>query len=262
MACSSGFQKVSEATRKAREMRKTMPELLITRVQDAKMLETTVKELNDECERAQKPRFQETDVIAKASKNVINNMDTSFATKKAATNRSSSTRSKRDGKREGCLRQGHEDEQRKSLPAKLVLRSSLKSRRSQQGSLESMVRKESPERAQRATTLDKVTCCTKLREGLGPTAREVTRSTKPLTTIKSIEMKPMNLQEEMKKLEEQESAVNVACPVEDEASWVITCKGDHEEEILQFDGETVKKMMINEISTFLSNVDQKNLVRR
>ena len=39
-------------------------------------------------------------------------------------------------------------------------------------------------------------------------------------------MKPMNLQEEMKKLEEQESAVNVACPMEDEASWVITCKGD------------------------------------
>ena len=42
---------------------------------------------------------------------------------------------------------------------------------------------------------------------------------------------------------------------EDEASWVITCKDDHEEEITQFDGETVKKMMINEISTFLSNVD-------
>ena len=34
-------------------------------------------------------------------------------------------------------------------------------------------------------------------------------------------MKPMNLQEEVKKLEEQESAVNVACPMEDEASWVI-----------------------------------------
>ena len=64
-------------------------------------------------------------------------------------------------------------------------------------------------------------------------------------------MKPMNLQEEVKKLEEQESAVNVACPMEDEASRVITCKGDHEEEITQFDGEIVKKMMINEISTFL-----------
>ena len=35
-----------------------MPELLITRVQDVKVLETTVKELNDECERAQKIRFQ------------------------------------------------------------------------------------------------------------------------------------------------------------------------------------------------------------
>ena len=62
----------------------------------------------------------------------------------------------------------------------------------------------------------------------------------------------------MKKLEEQESAINVACPMEDEASWVITCKGDHEKEITQFDGETVKKMMINEISTFLSNVDCAN----
>ena len=58
-------------------------------------------------------------------------------------------------------------------------------------------------------------------------------------------MKPMNLQEEVKKHEKQESAVNVSCPMEDEASWVIT----------QFDGETVKKMMINEISTFLSTID-------
>ena len=49
-------------------------------------------------------------------------------------------------------------------------------------------------------------------------------------------MMPMNLQEEVKKLEEQESVVNVACPTEDEASWVITCKGDHEEETTQFDG--------------------------
>ena len=37
-------------------------------------------------------------------------------------------------------------------------------------------------------------------------------------------MKPVNLQEEVKKLEEQESAVNVACPMEDEASWVISAK--------------------------------------
>ena len=43
--------------------------------------------------------------------------------------------------------------------------------------------------------------------------------------------------------------------MEDEASWVTTCKGDHEEAITQFDGDTVKKMMINEIYTFLSNVD-------
>ena len=44
--------------------------------------------------------------------------------------------------------------------------------------------------------------------------------------------------------------------MEDEAIWVITCKGDHEEEIMQFHGETVKRMIINEISTFLSNVDK------
>ena len=74
--------------------------------------------------------------------------------------------------KEGCLGQGHEDEQRRSLPAQLR-RSSLKSRRSQQGSLESMVRKDSPELAQRATTLDKMTCFTMLLEGLGPTAREI-----------------------------------------------------------------------------------------
>ena len=36
---------------------------------------------------------------------------------------------------------------------------------------------------------------------------------------------------------------------------VITCKGDHEEEIMQFDGETVKKIMINEIFSFLSTID-------
>ena len=59
----------------------------------------------------------------------------------------------------------------------------------------------------------------------------------------------------MNKLEERESAINAACPMEDEASWVITCKDDHEEEITQFDGETVKKKMINEISTFLSTID-------
>ena len=35
-----------------------MPELLITRVQDVKVLETTEKELKIECERAQKLRFQ------------------------------------------------------------------------------------------------------------------------------------------------------------------------------------------------------------
>ena len=118
-----------------------------------------------------------------------------------------------------------------------------------------MLRRESPERAQRATILDKMTCFAKLLEGPRPTAREVEEVRGQFTTIKSNETKPMNLQEEVKKVEEQESAINVACPMEDEASWVTTRKGDHEEEITQFDGDTVKKMMINEISTFLSTVD-------
>ena len=56
-------------------------------------------------------------------------------------------------------------------------------------------------------------------------------------------MKPMNLQEEVKKLEEPESAINAAC------------RTRRVEEITQFDGETLKKMMINEISTFLSTID-------
>ena len=67
-------------------------------------------------------------------------------------------------------------------------------------------------------------------------------------------MKPMNFQEEVKKAR--------SIVMEDEASWVITCKGDNEEEITQFDGETVKKMMINEIFTFLSNVDNVKITRR
>ena len=53
----------------------------------------------------------------------------------------------------------------------------------------------------------------------------------PSTRSRAMRWEPMNLQEDVKKLEEQESAVNVACPMEDEASWVITCKGDHEEEV-------------------------------
>ena len=59
-----------------------------------------------------------------------------------------------------------------------------------------MVRKESPERAQRATILDKTTSFTKLLEGLRPTAREVGEVRGQFTTIKSNEMKPMNLQED------------------------------------------------------------------
>ena len=99
-----------------------------------------------------------------------------------------------------------------------------------------MVQKENPERAQRATILDKMTCFTKLLEGLRPTAREVGEVRGHSQRSKSTEMKPMILQEEVKKLEEQEGAINVACTTEDEAGLgVITCKADHEEEITHFD---------------------------
>ena len=84
-----------------------------------------------------------------------------------------------------------------------------------------MVRKESPERAQRATTLDKMTCFTKLQEGLRPTAREVGEVRSQFTTTKSNEMKLMNLQEEVKKLEEQESAINVAEEDDDQRDFHI-----------------------------------------
>ena len=53
-------------------------------------------------------------------------------------------------------------------------------------------------------------------------------------------MKPMNLQEGS---EQARGAREFG---------VITRTGDHHEEITQFDGEIVRKMMINEISTFLS----------
>ena len=79
---------------------------------------------------------------------------------------------------------------------------------------------------------------------------------RPLTTIKSNEtMYPMNsLPEEVKKARRSKSVVQVACLTKGEASWVIACEDDHEEEITQFDGETVKKMTIDEIFTFLSTV--------
>ena len=65
----------------------------------------------------------------------------------------------------------------------------------------------------------------------------------------------------MKKLEEQESSVNVACPMQDEASWVITCKGDHKEKITQFDCETGEDDHLRDFH-FLSNVDSVKITRR
>ena len=45
-----------------------------------------------------------------------------------------------------------------------------------------------------------------------------------------------------------------ACPSKSETGKVIVYEDEHEEEILQSDGETVKKVMINEASTILSTV--------
>ena len=36
----------------------------------------------------------------------------------------------------------------------------------------------------------------------------------------------------------QRATITSLVPMLDEASWVITCKGDHKEKITQFDGET------------------------
>ena len=51
-----------------------------------------------------------------------------------------------------------------------------------------------------------------------------------------------------------DGAFYAACPTAGEAGWGIVYKDDHEEEILQADGETVKKVMVNEASTLLSVV--------
>ena len=149
------------------------------------VLETTVNELKVECERAQKPRFQ-VRLTLLPKRRTTSSTTWTLTSRRRRLPRSGSSRlwqnrSWRDStasgptrwNEDGCLRQGHEDEERRSLPAQLRRRSSLKSRCSQQGSLKSMVRKESPERAQRATILGKMTCLTMLREGLRPTAREV-----------------------------------------------------------------------------------------
>ena len=128
-----------------------------------------MKELNVECERAQKPRFQ-VRLTLLPKRQTTSSTTWTFTSRRRRPPRSGSSRLWQNGSwgdstapgptrrdhheawwnKEGCLRQGHEDEETRFLPARLRRRSSLKSRRSQQGSLESMVRKESPERAQRA----------------------------------------------------------------------------------------------------------------
>ena len=146
-----------------------MPELLITRVQDVKVLETTVNELKVEFERAQKPRFQ-VRLTSLPKRRTTSSTTRTLTSRRRRLPRSGScrlwqNRSWRDStasgptrrdhhearwNKKGCLRQGHEEEEKVSLPAQLRRRRSFKSLHSQPGSLESMVRNESPERAQRA----------------------------------------------------------------------------------------------------------------
>merc|ERR1712136_338299 len=57
-----------------------------------------------------------------------------------------------------------------------------------------------------------------------------------------------------------DGAFYAACPTVGEAGWGIVYKDDHEEEILQADGETVKKVMVNEASTLLSVVTKSQIV--
>ena len=49
----------------------------------------------------------------------------------------------------------------------------------------------------------------------------------------------MNLQKDSEEARGARECGQRVCPMEDEATWVITWKGGHEEEITQFDGETV-----------------------
>ena len=65
-----------------------MPELLITTVPYVKVLETTVKELNVEFERAQEPRFRvRLTLLPKRRTTSSTTWTKNLATKKAATNR-------------------------------------------------------------------------------------------------------------------------------------------------------------------------------
>eukprot|EP00971_Amphidinium_carterae_P156439 3100914-Amphidinium_carterae.1 len=53
----------------------------------------------------------------------------------------------------------------------------------------------------------------------------------------------------------EDGAFYAAAPTAEEAGWGIIFKEDHEEEILQEDGETVKKVTINEASTLKATID-------
>merc|ERR1712107_955431 len=55
--------------------------------------------------------------------------------------------------------------------------------------------------------------------------------------------------------QQTDGAFYAAAPVADDAGWERIYKDDHEEDILQEDGETVKKVMINEAATLKAAVD-------
>ena len=88
-----------------------MPELLVTRVQNLEVFETTMKELNDECQRAQK-MTSEIGAIANVSNEVINDMDVNLASTQAATKRIKQAVAEpimRDSTASGPIRRDHHE---------------------------------------------------------------------------------------------------------------------------------------------------------
>merc|ERR1711879_1034921 len=55
--------------------------------------------------------------------------------------------------------------------------------------------------------------------------------------------------------QQEDGAFYAAAPVAEDAGWGHIYKDDHEEEIMQEDGETMKKVMINEAATLKAVVD-------
>ena len=124
-----------------------------------RVLETTVSEMKVECEEATIP--SDTDVIAKESNNAINNVELNFSTKKVATERIKQAVAEPIMARLEQL-QARLDEIT-MRDGKLMDVSDSDTRMNRGSLCQKSVHRE-------PRTLDKMTCFTKLREGLGPNA--------------------------------------------------------------------------------------------